>query len=54
VRAALVGLEREPEERKAVVRSFLRGITINKKADQATLTWFRLPGFRMSVLSWWS
>ena len=33
----------EPEERKAVVRAFLRGITINKKADQATLTWFRLP-----------
>jgi len=33
----------EPEERKGVVRTFLRGITINKKADQATLTWFRLP-----------
>jgi hypothetical protein len=27
----------------AVVRTFLRGITINKKAGQATLTWFRLP-----------
>jgi hypothetical protein len=37
---------REPEERKAVVRSFLRGITINKKADQATLTWFRLPALQ--------
>jgi hypothetical protein len=37
---------REAEERKAVVRSFLRGITINKKADQATLTWFRLPALQ--------
>ena len=33
----------EPEERKAVVRTFLRGITVDKKANHATLTWFRLP-----------
>ena len=36
----------EPEERKAVVRTFLRGITINKKAGRATLTWFRLPALQ--------
>jgi hypothetical protein len=36
----------EPEERKAVVRTSLRGITINKKADQATLAWFRLPAIQ--------
>jgi hypothetical protein len=33
----------EPEERKAVVRTFLGGITIDKKAGRATLAWFRLP-----------
>jgi hypothetical protein len=35
-----------PEERKAVVRTFLRGIRINQKAGQATLTWFRLPALQ--------
>ena len=33
----------EPEERKAVVRSFIRGITIDRNANRATLRWFRLP-----------
>ena len=36
----------EPEQRKAVVRTFLRGITINRKAGQATLAWFRLPALQ--------
>ena len=36
----------EAEERKAVVRTFLRGVTINRKAGQATLTWFRLPAIQ--------
>ena len=29
-----------------MVRTFLRGITINKKAGRATLTWFRLPALQ--------
>ena len=33
----------EPEERKAVVRAFLREIRIDKATGQATLCWFRLP-----------
>ena len=31
------------EERKAVVRSFLHGIRIDKEKRQATLRWYRLP-----------
>jgi len=46
-RQPLRGLESgEAEERKAVVRTFLRGVTINRKAGQATLTWFRLPAIQ--------
>ena len=30
-------------ERKAVVRSFLHGIRINKEKNQAVLRWYRLP-----------
>ena len=33
----------EPEERKAVVRTFLQGIRIEKKTRQAILRWYRLP-----------
>ena len=36
----------EPEERKAVVRTFLRGITIDRKAGRATLSWLRLPALQ--------
>ncbi len=32
-----------PEERKAVVRTFLGGITIDAKKRQAVLRWYRLP-----------
>ncbi len=31
------------EERKAVVRSFLHGIRINKEKGQAVLSWYRMP-----------
>jgi hypothetical protein len=33
----------EPEERKAVVRTFLQGIRIEEKTRQAILRWYRLP-----------
>ena len=33
----------EPEERKALVRAFLRGIEIQKAARRAVLSWYRLP-----------
>src|SRR5207253_6678193 len=33
----------EPEERKALVRAFLRGIEIRKSSRQALLAWYRLP-----------
>jgi len=33
----------EPEERKAVVRRFLKGIRIEKATRQAVLQWYRLP-----------
>jgi hypothetical protein len=33
----------EPEERKAVVRSFLAGITVDRVAGRAVLRWFQLP-----------
>ncbi len=33
----------EPEERKALVRSFLQGIRIDKATGQAILSWYRLP-----------
>lgn len=33
----------EPEERKAVVRSFLAGIEIDRAAGRAVLRWYRLP-----------
>ena len=36
----------EPEERKAVVRTFLRGIRIDRKAGRATLSWLRLPALQ--------
>jgi hypothetical protein len=37
------------EERKAVVRAFLQGITIEKATRQATLRWYRLPRTGVSV-----
>jgi hypothetical protein len=33
----------DPEERKAVVRSFVKGIRIEKKSRQAIVQWHRLP-----------
>ena len=33
----------EPEERKRLVRAFLRGIDIRKPTRQVVLSWFRLP-----------
>ena len=33
----------EPEERKAVVRSFLAGIRVDRAAGRAVLRWYRLP-----------
>ncbi|HEX9822400.1 MAG TPA: hypothetical protein VGD07_22605 [Methylomirabilota bacterium] len=33
----------EPEERKAIVRSFLAGIEIDRIARRAVLRWYRLP-----------
>ncbi len=32
-----------PEARKAVVRTFLKGITVDAKKRQAVLRWYRLP-----------
>ena len=33
----------DPEERKAVVRSFLAGIRVDRAAGRAVLRWYRLP-----------
>ena len=33
----------EPEERKAIVRSFLAGIRVDRAAGRAVLRWYRLP-----------
>jgi DNA invertase Pin-like site-specific DNA recombinase len=33
----------EPEERKAVIRAFLRGVTIDQGAKRAVLHWYRIP-----------
>jgi hypothetical protein len=33
----------EPEERKAVVRAFLHGVTIDKAMRRAVLRWYRVP-----------
>jgi hypothetical protein len=33
----------EPEDRKRLVRAFLRGIEIRKSARQAILWWYRVP-----------
>jgi hypothetical protein len=38
-----VGVGGSAEERKAVVRTFLNGIRIDKEKRQAILRWYRLP-----------
>jgi hypothetical protein len=49
----------EPEERKRLVRAFLRGIDIRKPTRQVVLSWFRLPApknlpvKKIYLLSWW-
>jgi DNA invertase Pin-like site-specific DNA recombinase len=39
----------QPDERKAVVKAFLAGITIQKDAKLAILRWFRLPRVGVSL-----
>jgi DNA invertase Pin-like site-specific DNA recombinase len=40
----------QPEERKAVVRAFVQGISIDKAARQAILRWYRLPQVNRSLM----
>ena len=37
------------EERKAVVRTFLQGVSIDKAKSRAVLRWYRLPQGSLSV-----
>jgi DNA invertase Pin-like site-specific DNA recombinase len=39
----------EPKERKALVRTFLQEITVEKTTGQATLNWYRLPRVNESL-----
>jgi hypothetical protein len=42
------------EQRKAVVRSFLAGIRVDKATRQAVFRWYRLPRDLSLTVSWWS
>ncbi len=44
----------ESEERKAVVRGFLKGITIDVDNRRAILQWYRLPQNSFVTVIWWS